>query len=94
MVEADVLSELFGGPVRSIHCGLRNEALLPLRAGHATRYRPYDWRAGAGLARQVIEVPPTLVIVVDGVYSGRPELRNEIDLAVLVEPHGANGTAG
>lgn len=65
--------------------GLRHEVLQPLRAGHAARYRPYDWLAGSGLGQQIIKVPPTPVIVVDGVYSARPELRNEIDLAVLVE---------
>lgn len=64
---------------------LRRQALQPLRAGRAARYRPYDWRAGTGLAQQLIEVPPTPVIVLDGVYSARPELHEEIDLAVLVE---------
>lgn len=64
---------------------LRREALGPLRAGRAARYRPFDWRAGAGLAEQVVEVAPTPVIVVDGVYSGRPELGDVVDVAVLVE---------
>ena len=28
---------------------LRREALEPLRAGRPARYRPFDWRTGAGL---------------------------------------------
>lgn len=64
---------------------LRREALEPLRAGRAARYRPFDWRAGAGLAEQVVEVAPTPVIVLDGIYSGRPELGDVVDVAVLVE---------
>jgi uridine kinase len=64
---------------------LRREALGPLRAGRAARYRPFDWRAGAGLAEQVVEVVPTPVVVVDGIYGGRPELGDVVDVSVLVE---------
>ena len=64
---------------------LRKEAIEPLRAGRVARYRPFDWRAGAGLAEQVVEAVPTPVVVVDGVYSGRPELGDVVDVAVLVE---------
>ena len=64
---------------------LRREALLPLQAGRPARYRPFDWRAGAGLAEQVVEVVPTPVIVLDGIYSARPELDDVVDVSVLVE---------
>ncbi len=64
---------------------LRREALEPLRAGRPARYRPFDWRSGAGLAGQVVEVIPTPVIVVDGTYSGRPELGDVVDVCVFVE---------
>lgn len=64
---------------------LRREALEPLRAGRPARYRPFDWRTGAGLTTQLVEVAPTRVIVVEGVYSARPELEDVVDLAVLVE---------
>jgi uridine kinase len=64
---------------------LRHEVLEPLRAGRAARYRPFDWRAGSGLADQVVEVVPTAVIIVEGVYSARPELHDVIDLSVLVD---------
>ena len=63
---------------------LRREVLEPLRAGSTARYHPFDWRAGSGLADRVVEVAPT-PIVIDGVYTARPELRDVIDLAVLVD---------
>lgn len=73
---------------------LRRETLEPLRAGRVARYRPFDWRAGAGLAEQVVEVIPTPVIVVDGIYNGRPELRDVVDVSVLVRLRRTSGAAG
>jgi len=64
---------------------LRDEALVPLRTGHPAVYSPYDWVAGGGLSSQVVSVGPAPVIVVDGVYSSRPELSHLIDLAVFVQ---------
>ena len=64
---------------------LRREVLEPLRAGSTARYHPFDWRAGSGLADRIVEVAPTPIIVIDGVYTARPELRDVIDLAVLVD---------
>ena len=63
---------------------LRDEALAPLRSGRAARYRPYDWVAGGRLEPRAVEVQPAPVVVVDGVYSARPELAAFVDLAVLV----------
>jgi uridine kinase len=64
---------------------LRTEALVPLRSGVPARYRPYDWQSGGGLEQRVVEVRPAAVVVVDGVYSARPELSDLVDLAVLVD---------
>ena len=64
---------------------MRREALEPLRLGRAARYRPYDWVAGGGLVAAEVEVAPADVVIVDGVYSARPEFGDLIDLAVLVD---------
>jgi len=60
------------------------EAILPLRAGVAARYRPFDWQAGHGLG-DVVTIEPASVVIVEGVYSARPELRPLLDVAVLVQ---------
>ena len=64
---------------------LRAEALEPLMGGEVARYAPYDWQADDGrLGRRVSRAPAQLVIV-EGVYSARPELADLVDLAVLVQ---------
>lgn len=63
---------------------MRAEALVPLRRGEPAVYRPYDWGAGRGLAAPVV-VPPADVVVVDGVYSARPQFADLLDLTVLVD---------
>lgn len=69
---------------------LRAEALEPLRAGRDASWHPfdfatYDYASGSGLATAFVTCQPTGVIVVDGIYSSRPELSDLIDLSVLVE---------
>ena len=64
---------------------MRDEALTPLRSGLVATYLPYDWAAGGGLSPRCITVAPAPVVIVDGVYSSRPELSSLIDLAVFVE---------
>jgi len=64
---------------------LRDEALAPLRSGLRARYRPYDWATGGRLARRTVQIPPAPGVVVDGVYSARPELAAFVDLSVLVD---------
>ena len=63
---------------------LLDQAVLPLRAGTSSTYQPFDWQAGAGLAAPTT-VEPASVVVLEGVYSARPELRPYLDLTVLVE---------
>ena len=63
---------------------LRAEALAPLRAGRPAAWHPFDFAAGTGLAAQREVRDPAPVVVLDGVYSARPELRDQVDLAVLV----------
>jgi uridine kinase len=64
---------------------LRTEALEPLLAGRPADYRPFDFATGTGLAAHTIRREPAPLILLDGVYSGRPELADLVDLAVLVE---------
>jgi uridine kinase len=68
----------------------RSEALEPLRAGRAGRWRAFDFVGGLSgygtysLKEEVTEVTPAPTIVVEGAYSASPPLRDLIDLAVLV----------
>lgn len=63
---------------------LRDEALIPLRQRRVASYRPYDWSSGAGLGADAMTIAPADVVVLDGVYSGRPELADFVDVAVVV----------
>ena len=68
---------------------LRAEALLPLLAGQAASWHPFNFEAGAGLAEQARSAKPAAIILIDGVYSGRPELADLVDVAILVEAEDA-----
>lgn len=63
---------------------LRREVLEPVRRGDAIlRYQRYDWgRAAMG---DWVEQPMPDVVVVEGVYTLRPQLLDLIDVAVWVE---------
>lgn len=63
---------------------MRDEALLPLRAGLGAEYPSYDWESGLLGDRRVI-VAPAAVVVVEGLFVSRPELQPLGDLSVLVE---------
>ncbi len=63
---------------------LRAEALVPLRAGCAARFRVYDWASGGGLG-ETLKLSPESIVVVEGVYSARPELADLVDVTILVE---------
>jgi uridine kinase len=62
---------------------LEQHVLLPLSSGDIAHYQRYDW--GKEKLLETIEVNPTSIIVVEGVYSTRPELRKYYDLCVWVE---------
>ncbi|HEX8487289.1 MAG TPA: NTP transferase domain-containing protein [Propionibacteriaceae bacterium] len=64
---------------------LRDQALVPLVHGQWARYAPYDWTAQDGRLGKRVELPPSSLVILEGVYSGRPELADLMDLAVLVE---------
>jgi len=62
---------------------LQAQVLQPVRRGQVARYERFDW----GLQRlgAEVEVPALGVILVEGVYSFRPELRPFYDWSILVE---------
>ncbi len=64
---------------------IRTEVLEPLLAGKPTKWHPFDWKAGKGLSPNFIEREPSPLIILDGAYSTRPELKDLIDLSILVE---------
>jgi molybdopterin-guanine dinucleotide biosynthesis protein A/uridine kinase len=63
---------------------LRDEGLLPLRAGHAATFQPYDWGANNGRLASAKTVPAAKPIIVEGVYAARPELADLIDFTVYL----------
>jgi uridine kinase len=63
---------------------LRDEGLLPLRAGHAATFQPYDWGANNGRLASAKTVPAAKLIIVEGVYAARQELAALIDFAVYL----------
>lgn len=64
---------------------LREQALEPLAQGRGASYLPYDWRARDGRMGRRAELAAAELVVVEGVYSGRPELTDLVDLAVVVD---------
>lgn len=64
---------------------LRAEALEPLLAGRSASWRPFAWPdLGSGLSDEVVTRQPADVIILDGIYSARPELADLVGLAVFV----------
>ncbi len=63
---------------------VRDEVLLPLRAGRGASWRPFDWNTMHGLSPETITAPASRLIILDGAYSARPELADLIDLTILV----------
>jgi uridine kinase len=64
---------------------LRDQVLVPLASGRAARYQRYDWPTGALAPCELRHVPRSGTVIVEGVYTARPELAGYYDLTVLVE---------
>jgi uridine kinase len=62
---------------------LRDEVLIPLRGGKRARYQRNDWTADR--FAEWIEIEPSEIVVVEGVFSMRPELQEWIDVAIFIE---------
>ncbi|HJV14768.1 MAG TPA: NTP transferase domain-containing protein [Propionibacteriaceae bacterium] len=63
---------------------LRDQALLPLLAGTSATFQPYNWETDDGRLAPPKTIPAAEVIIVEGVYAGRPELADLVDLAVYL----------
>ncbi len=62
---------------------LRDQVLVPLRDQRAARYQVYDWATGELGAWR--EIAPGAVVIVEGVYSVRPELAPYFHFTVYVD---------
>ncbi|MBC9247164.1 (d)CMP kinase [Paracoccus sp. 11-3] len=64
----------------------QREVLTLLKANGTASYFPFDWAAFDGSQEPLPRsVAPRPVILFEGVYTARPELRDLVDLLVLVE---------
>jgi uridine kinase len=62
---------------------LRDEVVIPLREGKSARYQRYDWSTDR--LAEWIEVEPREIVLIEGVFSMRPELRPLIEVAIFIE---------
>lgn len=76
-------------PERAARCidwrRLRSEALYPLSRRRRASWRLFDFSSPSGLAAETVTVEPASIVLVDGIYSGRPELADLVTLTVLVD---------
>jgi uridine kinase len=63
---------------------MRDEVLLPIRAGVPAEYHPYDWESGR-LASRPVTTPPAAVLIIEGLFVSRPELQPLLDRSFLVD---------
>ena len=67
---------------------MRTQVLEPLLAEKSASWHPLDFLpeiGWIGWKDEVVSLEPAPVILLDGVYSTRPELSDLVDLAILVE---------
>ena len=62
---------------------LRNEVLTPLSEGRVGRYQRHDWSNDR--LEEWREVDPGGVVIVEGVYSTRPEIRDFFAVTIFVD---------
>lgn len=66
---------------------LEAQVLRPLKSGRPARYQRYDWSTN-DLAEWIV-VLPTGLIIIEGCYAARPELRSYYHAIVVVVAHEA-----
>jgi len=64
---------------------LRDQVLSPLASGAAAQYHRYDWPAGELAPGELHQVSRSGVVIVEGVYTARPELAGYYHLTVWVD---------
>lgn len=70
---------------RCIDWQAQRRVLSVLRQGHPARYHAFDWDAFDGsTCPGATTIAPAPIIILEGVYAARPELRDLIDLSILV----------
>src|SRR6266478_492067 len=62
---------------------MRDEALIPLRRSETAKYQRYDWTEDSLTEWESVE--PEEIVLVEGVYSSRPELRSMLDAVIFVD---------
>jgi uridine kinase len=62
---------------------LRDQVLLPLVRGQPARYQRYDWAADALAGWSTVASKP--IVLVEGIYTFRRELRTFYELAIWIE---------
>jgi molybdenum cofactor guanylyltransferase len=83
--ELDVMSDIEAADAVIDWRRLRDEVLTPLLRRESARYRPFDWDAYDGSLGPEKRLAPAEVVVLEGVYSARPELADLADLRVLLQ---------
>ena len=63
---------------------LGQDVLEPLSQGQAGSYQCYDWTKNK-LSNETVTVEPRGVVIIEGCYSARPELRHYYHARILVE---------
>lgn len=65
---------------------LRDQVLIPLKQNQEARHQRYDWKTDAMAEWHTL--PPSSVVIIEGNYSTRSELRDLYDFRIWVEaPH-------
>jgi uridine kinase len=64
---------------------LRDQVLVPLASGRAAEYQRYDWTTGALAPFERHPVPAEGYVLVEGMFTARPELEGYYDLTVFVD---------
>jgi uridine kinase len=67
------------------YAALRSELLFPARIGMPFRTAVFDWRSNRPAMVNPLTVPLPAVLVFDGIFLNRPELRDEWDLSVFLD---------
>lgn len=62
----------------------QKEVLLSLRASSHASYFPFDWDAFDGSKKGEKTIKSQPIILLEGVYSARPELSNFVDITIFV----------